>query len=76
VQVADATGRVLDNNFGRLKLPRGPVEPGESVDVSGTIRLPEAPDFVLRLEMVSELVAWFCNAGDSQPALVRSADLG
>ena len=75
VQVADATGRVLDNNFGRLKLPRGPVEPGEAVDVAGTIRLPEAADFVLRLEMVSELVAWFSNAGDSQPALVRSADV-
>jgi SAM-dependent methyltransferase len=76
VQVADESGRVLNNNFGRLKLPRGPIEPGQDVLVSGTVKLPEQADFVLRLEMVSELVAWFCGVGDSQPALVRQADLG
>ncbi len=75
VHVADATGRLLDNNFARLKLPRGPVEPGEEVVVAGTIGLPEVRDFELRLEMVSELVAWFSNAGDSRAAVVRQADL-
>ena len=40
VHLLDANGRLLDNSYARLKLPRGPVEPGEQVLISGTMRWP------------------------------------
>lgn len=76
VHVLDAAGQLVDNNFARLKLPRGPVEPGDELVVSGTIRVPDLPGFQLRLDMVAELVAWFSTVGDTRPALVRESDLG
>lgn len=76
VQVLDATGRLVDNNFARLKLPSGPVAPGVQVLVKGTVRMPEVENFTLRLEPVSELVAWFSSLGQTRPAHVRAADLG
>jgi SAM-dependent methyltransferase len=74
VQVLDANGRLVDNNFARLKLP-GPVAPGEQVLVVGTVRVPTVEGFSLRLEPVAELVAWFGSVGKTQPADLRAADL-
>lgn len=77
VHLLDAAGRVVDDNFARLKLPAGiaSVAPGETVTVSGTIRVPDLPIYTLHLDMVAELVAWFAQRGDTQAVDVRSSDL-
>lgn len=75
VQVLDAAGRMVDNNFARLKLPPGPVAPGQQVLVKGTVRMPDQEDFTLRLDPVAELVAWFSGLGQTRPADLRSVDL-
>jgi len=77
VHLLDAAGRVVDDNFARLRLPAGTaaVAPGETVAVSGTIRVPDLPEYTLRLDMVAELVAWFADLGQTQPVVVDSKDL-
>jgi hypothetical protein len=60
----DAGGAPVDRNWRRVRLPRD-VDPGETIEVSCEIVF-EAPDtFVLRAELVSELVAWFETPSDS-----------
>lgn len=75
VHLLDANGRLVDNNFARLPLPQGPVDPGQEVLVSGTLRWPAQAPFALRLDMVAELVAWFSDRGPTQPVTVVSGDL-
>jgi SAM-dependent methyltransferase len=78
VQVQDAQGRLVDDNFGRLKLPPSAgaaLAPGEEATLKATIQLPGTEHFTLRLDMVAELVAWFSRCGASQPALLRAADI-
>lgn len=75
VQLLSDDGRVLDDNFARIRLPRGPVAPGESVTLAGTVRLPDAEPFVLRLDLVAELVAWFSQRKRTVPVLVPSSRL-
>ena len=59
----DETGAPVDRNWRRVPLPRD-VEPGESIEIACEIVF-EAPDrFVLRAELVSELVAWFEATSD------------
>jgi SAM-dependent methyltransferase len=75
VHLLDGSGRLLDNNYARLKLPRGPVEPGEEVVISGRLRWPAYESFALRLDMVAELVAWFSDRGPTQRVTIASRDL-
>lgn len=75
VHLLDTAGRVVDNSFARLKLPRGPVEPGEEVVITGRLRWPGAEPFALRLDMVAELVAWFSDRGRTQRVTIASHDL-
>lgn len=75
VHLLDAEGRVLDNNYARLKLPRGPVDPGEEVVLTGTLRWPPYETFALRLDMVAELVAWFGERGPTRRVTIASRDL-
>lgn len=71
IQVVDAQGRLVDDNFGRLQLGPSMVEPGGSVEVSGVIRVPDLPGFQLRLDLVSELVAWFSSGNAASAVVVR-----
>lgn len=76
IQLLAMDGRILNNDYGRLRLPRGlPIAPGQEVVITGTIALPEPSNFQLRLDMVAELVAWFGNLGLTQPAIVKSTEL-
>ncbi|MCD0420825.1 methyltransferase domain-containing protein [Rubrivivax sp. JA1024] len=75
VHLAQPQGAVYDNNFARLALPRGTVEPGEQVLVKGTLRLPDQAEFDLHLDLVSELVAWFGSLGATRPAVVPGREL-
>ncbi|HEY6511134.1 MAG TPA: methyltransferase domain-containing protein [Burkholderiaceae bacterium] len=75
VHLLDGNGRLLDNSYARLKLPRGPVEPGEQVLISGTMHWPGLESFALRLDMVAELVAWFSERGPTQRVTIASRDL-
>jgi SAM-dependent methyltransferase len=75
VHLLDGTGRLIDNNFGRLALPREPVDPGQEVQVNGTLRWPAHEPFSLRLDMVAELVAWFSDRGPTQPVSIASREL-
>jgi len=66
VHLLAADGSLLNNNFGRVRLPGGTVAAGQSVVFSGTVPLPQpAGDagWRLRLDLVAELVAWFSDVG-------------
>jgi ubiquinone/menaquinone biosynthesis C-methylase UbiE len=78
VHLLDAQGRLVDDNFARLRIPAtagASVAPGETVRIRGTIAMPAADDFTLRLDMVAELVAWFAAKGGSQAALLHARDI-
>ena len=75
VHMLTPEGKLVDNNFARIRLPSGPVLPGQEVVVSGTIREPAAEGYVLRFDMVAELVAWFTDLGRTQPVRLASTDL-
>jgi hypothetical protein len=75
VHLLDGKGTLIDNNFGRLPLPREPVDPGQEVQVSGVLGWPAHEPFSLRLDMVAELVAWFSDRGPTQPVTIASRDL-
>jgi hypothetical protein len=75
VQLLSASGQVLDNNFARLRLPHGPIRPGESVNVEGWVREPEAQHYGLRLSLVAEMVCWFADLGGSQTVDLPSSRL-
>jgi SAM-dependent methyltransferase len=56
-------GRLVDDSLGRTVLPRD-VHPGETIVVTITIAVSDSIDagaYVLRLDLVSELVAWFSD---------------
>lgn len=78
VQVLDANGRLVDDNFARLRIPAtagAGVAPGEAVRIRGTIAVPRLADFTLRLDMVAELVAWFGRREGSKTATLRGSDI-
>jgi hypothetical protein len=75
VHLLDANGRLLDNSYARLKLPRGPLEPGEQAIISGKLSWPAVESFSLRLDMVAELVTWFSERGPTQRVTIASQDL-
>ncbi|MCK6425599.1 MAG: class I SAM-dependent methyltransferase [Burkholderiaceae bacterium] len=67
VHVLGPRGELRDNNYARLRLPRGPVAPGESVLIEGVVREPSDEAYTLRLDLVAEMVAWFADLGQTQP---------
>jgi len=71
VQLLSPEGALLQASHGRLKLLDGAPAPGQSVLVQGTVPLPELPAFVLRIDLVSELVAWFGHHGLATPVLLQ-----
>jgi ubiquinone/menaquinone biosynthesis C-methylase UbiE len=78
VHVLDASGRLVDDNFARLRIPAtagAAVAPGESVRIRGTIALPGVDDFMLRLDMVAELVAWFSKRDASKAVTLRGREI-
>lgn len=75
VHVLSPQGELLDNNFARLKLPGGPVAPGQTRLVEGTVREPEVEPYRLRLDLVAERVAWFADLGQSSPLQIGSDTL-
>ncbi len=52
-------GRMIDNDHARLRLPRGPVAPGQEVLIRGAVPLPAIERFRLQLDLVAEEVSWF-----------------
>jgi SAM-dependent methyltransferase len=67
LQLVGPSGRMLDNDYGRVRLPSGDVEPGQTVELTGVCAMPDQRDCVVQLDMVSELVCWFADVGDTQP---------
>jgi SAM-dependent methyltransferase len=74
VHVLTPAGKLVNNNHGRIKLPAGPVAPGDSVSVSGVVREPAEADYRLRIDLVAELVAWFADLGQTRPLQLSSSD--
>ena len=57
-------GILKDENFGRINLPNGDVQPGDSVTISAKIKLPVTMSKEwFRFDLVAENVAWFSLAG-------------
>jgi SAM-dependent methyltransferase len=62
-------GRLVDDNIGRTMLPRD-VHPGEKLVVTIAIAISERVEpgaYVLRVDMVNELIAWFSDLPGNQP---------
>ena len=59
----DVTGAPVDRNWRRVPLPRD-VEPGETIEVACELVFPEPGSLCLRVELVSENVAWFEAASE------------
>lgn len=76
VQLLDAQGQRLNAGHGRIALPDGPVAPGQSRVVRGTVACPQRRDYTLRIDLVAELVAWFSHHGFASPVLLASSDIG
>ena len=63
VQLADATGAVIDRDYARAWLP-GPIAPGDRADVAIDVPVPAAPGrYQLRFDLVSEGIDWFETCG-------------
>jgi SAM-dependent methyltransferase len=62
-------GRLVDDSIGRTMLPRN-VHPGETIVVTIAIAVSERVEpgaYVLRVDMVNELIAWFSDLPGNQP---------
>ena len=59
VHLLSADGRLIDNDHARLRLPHGPVAPGQEVLIRGTLPLPAIERYRLQLDLVAEEVSWF-----------------
>lgn len=70
VHLRSAEGAMIDNDFKRLHVSSRPVAPGQSVEISDIVILPNRDDFILDLDMVAESVTWFEIRG-TQPASLR-----
>jgi 2-polyprenyl-3-methyl-5-hydroxy-6-metoxy-1,4-benzoquinol methylase len=66
----DKAGATVDRNWRRVPLPRD-VEPGETIEVACDLMFPEPCSLCLRVELVSEHVAWF-EAGSDPIAVTVS----
>jgi SAM-dependent methyltransferase len=75
VHLLSATGRVLDHDYARLRLPRGPVAPGQEVVVSGQVPLPALDDYGLQFDLVAEGVAWFSELQRSHALTLTASQL-
>jgi hypothetical protein len=63
-----SSGKSLKTSYQQLFLSRGflpyDVAPGEEVVITGEIRTPDlAGEFLVQLDMVSELIQWFSDQG-------------
>jgi ubiquinone/menaquinone biosynthesis C-methylase UbiE len=67
IQVIDGRGAALIRDFMRVCLPSPVMQPDSEVQLSFVVPLPRIEGSVLRLDMVSEHVAWFSQSGRSAP---------
>jgi SAM-dependent methyltransferase len=68
--LATDDGRMLEVDFSREPLPRV-VEPGESIEMTVRLMLPDPGRYRLTFDLVAEGVTWFENVG-STPVQVRA----
>jgi SAM-dependent methyltransferase len=59
VHLLSADGRLINNDHARLRLPQGPVAPGQEVLIRGMVPLPAIERYRLQLDLVAEEVSWF-----------------
>ncbi|HMO45604.1 MAG TPA: methyltransferase domain-containing protein [Rubrivivax sp.] len=59
VHLLSAEGRMIDHDYARLRLPQGPVAPGQELLIRGTVPLPQLQRYRLQLDLVAEEVSWF-----------------
>jgi SAM-dependent methyltransferase len=67
LQIVDSYGRMLNNDYGRVRLTQGDVDPGHQVDLSGACAAPGEVGLLVQLDMVSEMVCWFSDVGQTEP---------
>jgi hypothetical protein len=66
-------GRLIDDTIGRTILPRD-VLPGEHIQVRMSIAIPDrigAGAYVLRVDAINELIAWFADLSGNHPQEFR-----
>ena len=66
IHLKSISGRMLNNDHARLPVSTEPVRVGETLEISGTIPLPDIEDFQLEVDLVAEAIVWFEFVG-SQP---------
>jgi ubiquinone/menaquinone biosynthesis C-methylase UbiE len=67
VQLAHGPDAAVQVDYIRVELPAGGLEPGGEREVTGLIPLPESEGVHLRIDLVSEHVAWFSQRGGCVP---------
>jgi 2-polyprenyl-3-methyl-5-hydroxy-6-metoxy-1,4-benzoquinol methylase len=67
LQIVDTYGRMLNNDYGRVRLSQGDVDPGQQVHLSGVCAAPSETNHLVQLDMVSEMVCWFADVGHTEP---------
>lgn len=76
VRLLSAEGRVIDNDYARIRLPgRQPVDPGGEVLIRGRLRWPPVEPFRLRIDLVAEGVTWFGQRPGAQTVELSSEQL-
>jgi SAM-dependent methyltransferase len=70
VHLRAADGNMINNDFTRLSVSTDLVRPGETREVSASLRLPDLEDFIVELDLVAENVTWFELKGSTPLKLV------
>jgi hypothetical protein len=68
-KLLQADGRLVDDAIGRTMLSRD-VHPGESIQMAMPIAVSDRIDagpYILRVDMVNELIAWFADLPGNEP---------
>jgi SAM-dependent methyltransferase len=74
-QIVAADGTMVDRDFLRVSLPAGGLAAGEQLEISALMDLPRDPSRLLRIDVVSEQVAWFGHIQKCEPLEVGLAEL-
>jgi ubiquinone/menaquinone biosynthesis C-methylase UbiE len=75
LQTVAPDGEMINRDFLRVNLPPGGLDPGEQIEVSALVPLPAADSGFLRIDVVSEGVAWFGHIRKCEPVDLKFGDL-
>jgi SAM-dependent methyltransferase len=67
-----AAGTPTNQDFQRVSLSREKIRPGEDVEIGFDVRIAGLPPSIIRIDLVSEYVAWFSQLGRCTPLELKT----